>query len=66
MDIDIQAREIKRNKKALCEIIARHTGKKPAQIEEDSHWDFFMSAQEACDYGIVDEVIDSLKSTKSE
>ena len=66
VDIDIQAREIKRNKEALCQIVARHTGKKPEQIEEDSHWDFFMSAQEACDYGLVDEVIDSLKSSKSE
>jgi len=61
MDIEIQAREIKRNKEVLCEILGRHAGKGPKQIEDDSHWDFFMSAQEAKDYGLVDQVIDSLK-----
>ncbi len=61
MDIEIQAREIKRNKDVLCEILGRHAGKGPKQIEDDSHWDFFMSAQEAKDYGLVDQVIDSLK-----
>ncbi|RTZ92731.1 MAG: ATP-dependent Clp protease proteolytic subunit [Bacillota bacterium] len=61
MDIEIQAREIKRNKEVLCEILARHSGKGPGQIEDDSHWDFFMSAQEAKDYGLVDQVIDTLK-----
>lgn len=61
MDIEIQAREIKRNKEVLCEILAHHSGKGPGQIEDDSHWDFFMSAQEAKDYGLVDQVIDTLK-----
>jgi ATP-dependent Clp protease protease subunit len=61
MDIEIQAREIKRNKEVLCEILGRHAGKGPKQIEDDSHWDFFMSAQEAKDYGLVDQVIDTLK-----
>ncbi|MEE2857349.1 MAG: ATP-dependent Clp protease proteolytic subunit [Planctomycetota bacterium] len=61
MDIEIQAREIKRNKEVLCEILGRHAGKGPKQIEDDSHWDFFMSAHEAKDYGLVDQVIDSLK-----
>jgi len=61
MDIEIQAREIKRNKEVLCEILGRHSGKGPGQIEDDSHWDFFMSAQEAKEYGLVDQVIDTLK-----
>jgi ATP-dependent Clp protease protease subunit len=61
MDIEIQAREIKRNKEVLCEILGRHAGKGPKQVEDDSHWDFFMSAQEAKDYGLVDQVIDTLK-----
>ncbi|MGE4613264.1 MAG: ATP-dependent Clp protease proteolytic subunit [Planctomycetota bacterium] len=61
MDIEIQAREIKRNKEVLCEILGRHAGKGPKQIEDDSHWDFFMSAQEAKEYGLVDQVIDTLK-----
>jgi ATP-dependent Clp protease protease subunit len=63
-DIEIQAREIKRNKEVLCEILARHTGKAPGQIEKDSHWDFFMSATEAKEYGLVDQVISSLKASE--
>jgi ATP-dependent Clp protease protease subunit len=66
LDIEIQAREIKRNKEVLCEIMANHTGKSPDQVEKDSHWDFFMSAKEARDYGIVDEVIETLKSEGKE
>jgi len=61
MDIEIQANEIKRNKEVLCEILSRHTGKNAEAIEGDSHWDFFMSANEAKDYGLVDQVIDTLK-----
>ena len=66
MDIQIQAKEIKRNKAVLCDILSRHTGKSADQIETDSHWDFFMSAQEAQEYGLVDEVIDTLKPEKTE
>ena len=61
MDIEIQAKEIKRNKEVLCEILGHHSNKGPGQIEDDSHWDFFMSAQEAKDYGLVDQVIETLK-----
>jgi len=61
MDIEIQANEIKRNKEVLCDILSRHTGKGAGQIEDDSHWDFFMSADEAQNYGLVDQVIESLK-----
>ena len=61
LDIEIQAKEIQRNKEALCRILGHHTGKPPEQIDDDSHWDFFMSSTEARDYGLVDEVIDSLK-----
>jgi len=61
-DIEIQAREIKRNKEVLCEILGRHAGKPATQIEKDSHWDFFMSAAEAQEYGLVDQVISSLKA----
>ena len=62
MDIEIQAKEIKRNKEVLCEILSKHTGKDADAIEEDSHWDFFMSAKEAKDYGLVDQVIETLKT----
>ena len=61
MDIEILAKEIKRNKEVLCEILDHHASKGPGQIEDDSHWDFFMSAQEAKDYGLVDQVIETLK-----
>lgn len=61
LDIEIQAREIKRYKRTLCDILGRHAGKSSEQIEKDSHWDFFMSATEAKEYGLVDEVIDTLK-----
>ena len=61
MDIEIQAKEIKRNKEVLCEILSKHTGKDADAIEKDSHWDFFMSAREAKDYGLVDQVIETLK-----
>ncbi|MCA8959120.1 MAG: ATP-dependent Clp protease proteolytic subunit [Planctomycetes bacterium] len=62
LDIEIQAREIKRYKKTLCDILSHHSGKSPEQIEEDSHWDFFLSPEEARDYGLVDEVIQTLKT----
>ena len=60
-DIEIQAKEIGRNKQTLCNVLALHTGQDAEKIEEDSHLDFFMSAAEARDYGLVDEVIDTLK-----
>jgi len=56
-DIDIQAREIIRLKKALNEILALHTGQDKKKITIDSERDFFMSGQEALEYGIVDKVI---------
>ncbi|MGE3164047.1 MAG: ATP-dependent Clp protease proteolytic subunit [Planctomycetota bacterium] len=61
VDIEIQAREILRNKDSLCRILSKHTGKAAQQIEDDSHWDLFMSAAEAKTYGLVDEVIETLK-----
>jgi len=56
-DIDIQAKEIIRLKKTLNEILALHTGKDIKKITSDSERDFFMSGQEALEYGIVDKVI---------
>lgn len=56
-DINIQAQEIMRTKATLYDIIAHHTGKSAEQIAKDSERDFFMSAQEAKDYNVVDEVI---------
>jgi len=56
-DISIQAQEILRVRTLLYEMLARHTGQKLAKIQEDSDRDFFMSAEEATAYGLVDEVL---------
>jgi ATP-dependent Clp protease protease subunit len=58
-DISIQAKEILRMKEELAKLLARHTGQPDQKILLDSDRDFFMSAQEAKEYGLVDEVITS-------
>ena len=63
-DIVIQSEELKRHKKKLNEILAKHTGKKLKQVEKDTDRDFYMSAEEAKKYGIVDEVIDTLRGAE--
>ncbi len=57
-DIQIQAQEIQRLKDSLNQLLADHTGQSFEKVEADTERDNFMSAQEACDYGIVDKVID--------
>jgi ATP-dependent Clp protease protease subunit len=64
-DIAIAAREIIRWRKVLNETIAKHTGKTADQIEKDSDRDYYMTAQEAKDYGIVDHVIESTRDVKT-
>jgi ATP-dependent Clp protease protease subunit len=56
-DIGIQAREIIRLKKMTIDYFALHTGKSPAQIALDMERDFYMSAEEAVDYGIADKIL---------
>ena len=65
-DIQIQAKEILRLKERINKILADHTGQKLATIEKDSDRDFFMSADEAREYGLVDEVVNTMntKNTK--
>jgi len=58
-DIAIQAKEIIRWRRTLNEIIARHTGKTADEVEKDSDRDYYMSAQEALAYGIVDKVFET-------
>ncbi len=58
-DIEIQAKEILRLKEALNTILKNHTGKGLEQIGKDTDRDYFMSGQEAQEYGIVDHVISS-------
>jgi ATP-dependent Clp protease protease subunit len=56
-DIDIQAKEILRMKTDLNKILAKHTGQKLEKVEKDSDRDFFMTADQAKEYGILDKVI---------
>jgi len=58
-DIEIQAREILRMKETLNLILVAHTGKNLEQISKDTDRDYFMSGEEAREYGIVDHVIKS-------
>jgi ATP-dependent Clp protease protease subunit len=57
-DIEIQAKEILYHKQRLNEFLAEHTGQPIERIQEDTERDFFMSAEEAKAYGLVDQVID--------
>ncbi len=56
-DIDIQAKEILRMRERLNEILALHTGQPLSRIAEDTDRDYIMSAQQAKDYGVIDDVI---------
>jgi ATP-dependent Clp protease protease subunit len=57
-DIEIQAKEILRLKDRINEILAIHTGQSKEVIERDTERDFYMNAQQAVEYGIVDEVLE--------
>lgn len=63
-DISIQAKEILRLKDRLNEILALHTGKPIENISKDADRDFFMSAAEAREYGLVDDVVKSRRDTE--
>ena len=56
-DIEIQAREALRQSEILNDVLAHHTGKSVKQIEKDTDRDNFMSAAQAVEYGLIDEVI---------
>uniref|UniRef100_UPI004049118A ATP-dependent Clp protease proteolytic subunit n=3 Tax=Cephaloticoccus sp. TaxID=1985742 RepID=UPI004049118A len=64
-DITIAAREILRWRRTLNEVIAKHTGKTAAEVEKDSDRDYYLSANEAKEYGIVDHVVESTKDAPS-
>lgn len=59
-DIHIQAQEILRMKEELTGILAKHTGQEFARVERDCDRDYYMSAKEAKEYGLVDEVIEAV------
>ncbi len=56
-DLDIHAREILRIKDVLNGLISKHTGQPIERVERDTDRDFFLSAQEAVDYGLIDGII---------
>ncbi len=63
-DIAIVAKHILRTKENLNKILAKNSGKTPAQVEKDSDRDYYMSADEAKKYGIVDEIVMKSKAVK--
>ena len=63
-DIAIVAKHILRTKENLNKILAKNTGKKPEEVERDSDRDYYMTAEEAKKYGIVDEIVVKAKSGK--
>jgi ATP-dependent Clp protease protease subunit len=61
-DIEIEAREIQKVKKELYTIIADHSGQLFDKVWEDSDRDYWMTAQEACEYGMIDQVLNRKKN----
>lgn len=65
-DIEIQASEILRNRQMLNEILSEHTGQPLERIEKDTDRDFFLSAAQAKEYGLVDEILSKPTSDEEE
>jgi ATP-dependent Clp protease protease subunit len=63
-DIEITAKQILKMKAKLNQILAKHTGQKVDKIEKDADRDYYMSASEAKEYGLVDEIIKNSKVEK--
>ena len=60
-DIEIEARELRDSKEHLLDILAKHTGQDKEKIRQDSERNYYMSAQEAKEYGLIDEVLELKK-----
>src|SRR5687767_8322444 len=65
-DIEIQAREINKLKKRLNELVAKHASRPIEQVEKDTDRDYFMSAEEAIAYGLVDKIVTRNELKKAE
>ena len=63
-DIDIHAKEILKTRDRMNEILSKHTGHPIDKVKVDTERDFFMSAEEAKQYGVIDEVLDKKKDDK--
>lgn len=64
-DIQIQAQEILRLKSTLNEILVKNTGQELRKIEQDTERDYFMSAEEAKNYGLIDKVLEKAPNAKN-
>jgi len=64
-DIEIQAKEILETRQTLNEILANHTGQEIERISKDTERDRYLKATEAKEYGLVDEVVEKIKKTKT-
>jgi ATP-dependent Clp protease protease subunit len=65
-DIEIQTRELKRIKDTLNQILTYHTGQPLGKVEKDTDRDFYLTAQESKEYGLIDEVIKVREEVKKE
>jgi ATP-dependent Clp protease protease subunit len=65
-DIRIQAEEVLRDKKTLIDILAKHTGQDKEKIEQETERDRYLSADEAREYGLVDEILGTNGETKKD
>jgi ATP-dependent Clp protease protease subunit len=65
-DIDIHAKEILKTRDTLNELLSKHTGKPVTKIKEDTERDYFMSSDEAKNYGLIDEVIVQKKAPEAQ
>ena len=61
-DLEIQAKEFLQYRKLLDELIAEHTGQLVERVHRDTDRDYIMTAEQAKDYGVIDDVISSRKS----
>ncbi len=65
-DIDIHAKEILKLRERLNKILSKHTGQSLKKIEKDTDRDYYMTSEEAKEYGIIDEIIESRKDISKE
>jgi ATP-dependent Clp protease protease subunit len=64
-ELEIQAREILRQKGRLNEILAQHSGQSLERVQHDTDRDYYMSAGEAAEYGLIDQVVSKAKKSES-
>ena len=61
-DVDIESREILRMRDRLEKVLVKHTGQAPEKIAKDTERNFWMNAEEALEYGIIDQIVEKHQS----